>query len=599
MKVAWTSLAAACALVVGVYACTARLNALESLIPSAADNPYNLLVRGFRAGQLSLKKEVPPGLAHLADPYDPAASSPYWSFPYRLLDLSYYKGHLYMYFGVTPALILFWPYVALTGHYLSNRHAVTIFCALGILLSLGLLRALWRRYFAEVSVGVVTACALALGLVSGAPVLLSRSEVPISCGCMLTMLALTAIWCALHEPERRSRWLAVASVAYGLALGARPSVLFGAVILLVPVAQGWRERQQIWALLTAATGPILLIGLGLMLYNSLRFDSPFEFGQHYQLAEVRQDTMQHFGLRYLWFNLRAYFLEPARLSDRFPFVHDLAVPPVPSNHGRFGILTNIPLVWLALAVPLAWRGRSVKASSILRGFLVAVALFYGICAMTLCLYYYSAIRFRMEFLPALVLLAVVGILGLERALADRHLWRRMVRWGWGLLLIVSVAFNLFASVEQRAETHYNLGAISARLGKVQEAIGHYDQALCISPHDAKVHSNLGIALAQDGRIQEAVEQFEQALQINPTLFEVHANLGHALMILGRIPEAIAHWEQALRIQPDSAEVHYDLGLALEETGRIQAAIGHYEQALRIKPDYAEARNSLAQLRTAH
>ena len=69
------------------------------------------------------------------------------------------------------------------------------------------------------------------------------------------MLALAAIWKALHEPERRGWWLAAASLAYGLAVGARPSLLFGAVILLVPVAQAWRERRKIWALLLAATGP--------------------------------------------------------------------------------------------------------------------------------------------------------------------------------------------------------------------------------------------------------------------------------------------------------------------------------------------------------
>ena len=40
----------------------------------------------------------------------------------------------------------------------------------------------------------------------------------------LTMLALGAVWCALHEPARQGRWLAAASLAYGLAVGARPSV---------------------------------------------------------------------------------------------------------------------------------------------------------------------------------------------------------------------------------------------------------------------------------------------------------------------------------------------------------------------------------------
>ena len=330
-------LGAVCALVIGVYAYAAHSGSLESLSLNAADTYYNLLVQGFRAGQLSLKKEVPPGLAQLADPYDPTANALYRSASYRMLDMSYYKGRLYLYFGVTPALILFWPFVALTGHYLFHRQAVAIFCALGFLASVGLLRALWRRYFAEVSVGVVAACALALGLATGVPVLLPRSdvyEVAISCGYMLTMLALGAIWCALHEPERRCRWLAAASVAYGLAVGARPSLLFGAVILLVPVVQAWRERRPIWALLMAATGPIMLIGLGLMLYNALRFDNPFEFGWRYQLAADRQDTRQYFSLHYLWFNFRVYFLEPARWSGRFPFVHEIAVPPLPAGHGE-------------------------------------------------------------------------------------------------------------------------------------------------------------------------------------------------------------------------------------------------------------------------
>jgi tetratricopeptide (TPR) repeat protein len=549
MKSAWRSLAAVCALVIGVYALTAHSGLMESLTSNAADTYYNLLVQGFRAGQLSLKKDVPPGLAQLADPYDPAANVPYRSAPYRMNDLSYYKGKLYLYFGITPALILFWPYVALTGHYLFHRQAVVIFCATGFLVSVGLLRALWRRYFAEVSVVVVAACALALGLATGVPVLLSRSdiyEVAISCGYMLTMLALAAIWCALHEPERRCRWLAAASVAYALAVGARPSLLFGAVILLVPVAQSWRERRpenlprSTWlSELIAATGPILLIGLGLMLYNLLRFDNPFEFGQHYTLNGEHMVAVQFFSPRYLWFNFRVYSLAPAHWSTCSPFVHRTAVLPVPPAHLRverpFGVLSNIPLVWLALAAPRAWRSQSGQSASTLRWFVIAVALFFGSCALTLGFYWWVTFRYDVDFLPALLLLAVVGILGLERTLApnsksgqpDRPIWRRAVRWGWGLLLGFSVTFNLLATVDYYAETH------------------HY----------------LGVALEESGRVQEAIDQFELAL----------------------------------RIEPDLAEAQYSLGVALERTGKITEAIDHYQQALRIKPDFTEARTALARL----
>ena len=649
MTNAWKSLGAVCLLVIGIYAYTAPLARLESLISNPAESYYNLLAQGFRSGHLSLKKEVPTGLTRLANPYDPDASSRYQDLPYGLRDMSYYKGRLYLYFGVTPALILFWPFVALTGHYLSDRLAVTIFCAIGILASVGLLRALWRRYFSEVSVWVVAACALALGLATGVPTMFPQSgahELPASCGYMLTMLALGAIWCAMHEPERRCRWLAVASLAYGLAVGARPNLLPGAVILLTPVIQGWRERQRVWPVLAAATVPITLIGLGLMLYNELRFDNPFEFGWHYQLAGVRQNTGQHFSLRYLWFNFRVYFLEPARWSGRFPFVHEIAVPPLPAGYYQavraFGILTNIPLVWLALAAPLAWRRRSGQAGSTLRWFVAAAALLVGICALTDGTFFAADIRYAIDFLPALLLLAAVGILGLERALAptptsesgqasesglaDRRVWRRAARCGWGLLLGFSVIFNMLVSVRNyadmgcsvgmvlavkgrapeairvlenalridpdHAEAQTDLGATLARAGKIEDAIARFEQALRINPDSAEAHNDLGVALAQTGKIKEAIQHYERALRLKPDFTDAHNDLGEALAQTGKIEEAIQHYEQALRINPDFADAHYDLGVALAQTGKIEEAIQHYEQALRIEPDFTPVHNSL-------
>jgi tetratricopeptide (TPR) repeat protein len=615
MKNAWKSLGAVCALVIGMYAYSAPLGKLESLISNPADAYYNLLVQGFREGHLSVKKDVPTGFARLADPYDPAANRLYQDLPYGLRDMSYYKGRLYLYFGVTPALIVFWPFVALTGHYLFDRQAATIFCAVGILASVGLLRALWRRYFSEVSVWVVAACALALGLATGVPALLPRSyvhEVTTSCGYMLTMLALGAIWCGLHEPKRRCRWLAAASVAYGLAVGARPNLLFGAVILLVPVIQAWRERRPIWAALMAATIPITLIGLGLMLYNELRFDNPFEFGVRYQLAAQRQVTRQFFSFRYLWFNFRVYFLEPARWSGRFPFVRGIAVPPLPAGYygaeDALGILTNIPLVWLALAAPLAWRNRSGQGGSILRWFVAAAALLFGICALTIGTFMAADMRYAVDFLPALVLLAVVGILGLERAratpgawLAGQPVWRRLVRWGWGLLLGFSVVFNVLVSVKDYAYAGCSVGTMLTLNGRVPEAIRVFENALRIEPDYAEGHHNLGNALWKAGNRPEAIREDEYALRLNPDYADAHVTLGAALVVLGKPEDAIRHFEEALRIFSSRSTrmdkygcgaAHMNIGLALLTQGKARDAMAHYEEALRINPDYAEAHNKL-------
>jgi predicted negative regulator of RcsB-dependent stress response len=581
MKCAWKPLALACSLVIGIYAYMTQSGLLELLSPRAAETPYNLLVQGFREGHLSLAKEVPAEFIHLADPYDPTANDLYRVPPHRMLDLSYYKGRLYLYFGITPALILFWPFVALTGHYLLHRDAVTIFCASGFLASAGLLWAIWRRYFAEVSVGVVTAGTLALGLATGVPALLSEADVyqvPISCGYMLTMLALGAVWRALHEPERSCRWLALASVVYGLAVGARPNLLFGAVILLVPVAQAWHERRQIGALLIAATGPIVLIGLGLLLYNALRFDNPFEFGMHYALAGERQVTRQLFSLHYLWFNFRVFFLEPARWSTLSPYIRGAAVPFLPAGYAQvrnpYGILTNIPLVWMALAVPLAWRSQPGQTALILRWFVTAVALLFGACALTIGLFWSASFRYEVDFLPALILLAVVGILGFEYALAGRLVWRRAARWGWGLMLGFSVAFNLLASVEHYAEAHSNLGTILLRQGHVREAVSQFEQALRIDPDYNEALINLGSTLLQMGQVQEAIARYEQAVRIHPGSAEAYNNLGVALAHLGRVQEAIENWRQALRINPDYADAHRNLEIALGQTGNRKETGNH-------------------------
>ncbi len=594
----WAVLGTVCVLIIVFFAWSAKSGGKELLGLQPGDSYYNLLVQGFRAGQLNVKREAPPELAQLPNPYDMEAGRPYRLIPGSpVYDMSYYKGKLYLYFGVTPALVLFWPYVVLTGHYLLHKEAVVIFCSVGFLSGVGLLWSLWRRYLAEVSFGVVVAGALALGLGMGTPLFLAACdfyEVAISCGYALTMVALVGIWKALHEPERRCWWLAGASVAYGLAVGSRPNLLFGGVILLVPVIATWREGRRVWSVLMGAVVPMVVIGLGLMLYNFLRFGNPLEFGMRYALPS--DPHWQLFSLHYLWFNFRLYFLEAARWSGRYPFIRDLAVPPLPVGHGmvesHFGVLSNIPVVWLALAAPLVWRGRTGETRSILRGFVAALALLFGMCVLTLCLFFAMTLRYEMDFLPALGLLTVIGIFGLERVLAGRRVWRNAVRWCWGVLLTISVAFNLFASYERSAEFHHNLGSILYSKGRVDEAIAHFQKALGISQNDGEAYTGVGAVLLQKGQVDEAIVQFQKALELLPDSATAHHNLGFAFLQKGRVDEAIAQFQKALELQPNDGEADNDLGLVLLRKGRVDEAINQFQKALELQPNYPDAHNNL-------
>jgi tetratricopeptide (TPR) repeat protein len=626
-----------CALVVALFAWMAVQSVTELTGWHAADEHYNLLVRGFQRGQLSLDKAAPPQLAKLPDPYDPVANERY-RIGYGLHDMTYYKGRLYLYFGISPALLLFWPWVALTGHYMFHHHAVAIFCAVGFLVNALVLRALWRRYFPEVSVMVVAAGMLALGLATGVPILLQRAEfweVAVSCGTALGTLMLGWLWVAVMKPARRVWWVAAASLALGFAAGARPFLILCAPILLMPAIIAWFEtpvgaRKRLpWRLVVAAVVPVSFCLAGLMLYNYLRFGNPLEFGETYQLAGDRQN-IQHFSLRYAWFNFCVYFLEPVRWTREFPFATDITSPAVPRGHADiedpFGILTNIPVVWFALAAPLALWGRAAVDRLRLRGFLGAVAVYFGICAGVLGLFYGTCSRYETEYLPMLVFLAVVGILSVERVLAARPRRRLAVRTVWVVLLVFSVGFNLLEGLNHYAiqrcrlgsqldaagrfadairqykdclrvkrnyvEGHSSYGNVLRQVGRLPEAIAECRTALRLDPNYARAHNNLGNALLDEGKVKEAIAEYHEALRLRPQDSKMHYNLGNAWLLAGRNEDAIAEYQTALRLNPDDEEAHFNVGNVFLAEHKTEEAIAQYAAALKIKPDYAEARNNL-------
>jgi tetratricopeptide (TPR) repeat protein len=138
----------------------------------------------------------------------------------------------------------------------------------------------------------------------------------------------------------------------------------------------------------------------------------------------------------------------------------------------------------------------------------------------------------------------------------------------------------------------NLANALDDVGRIPEAITHYETALRLKPDYPEAHSNLGNALRKMGRIPEAIAQCQAALQLEPDYAKAHSNLANALLDAGRIPEAIAHYETALRLKPDDPKTHYNFGNAWLKAGHIPEAIAQYEAALRLKPADAEARYNL-------
>jgi tetratricopeptide (TPR) repeat protein len=139
-----------------------------------------------------------------------------------------------------------------------------------------------------------------------------------------------------------------------------------------------------------------------------------------------------------------------------------------------------------------------------------------------------------------------------------------------------------------ANAHNNRGNVLLQLGRQEEALASFEQALRLDPNHAGTHNNRGIVLRDLGRLKEALEAYEQALRLNPHHADAHHNRGIVLRDLGRLKEALASYEQALRLNPNNADVHNNRGSVLGELGRREEALEAYEQALRLNPNNAGA-----------
>lgn len=557
----------ACAATLCAYVACARYGTAVWGNDDPREAVYNRMFDGFMQGHLNLAREVPPGFARLSDPYDPGQNAPYRVPPYFLYDLSYFRGRIYAYFGPAPAVLLFGPFRLLTGSLLSYKEAAVALCALGFLAFAWLLMSARRRYCPDAPPWLMAVLLLAVGLATGLPTLLARVdvwEIPIAGATALSLCAVAAVWQAWHEPVRRARWLAAASLILGLAVATRPTALLNAPILLLPLLREWQERRgSRSARMAAAVALPLLLCLGaLALYNVARFGSPLEFGQSYILATgVNARTIHQFGFAYLRDNLRINLLEYTPWTARFPFVGEMPRVALHGGHAEpeftFGILVDVPVVWMALSA-LALRRRRDGLALLGASVLWIAAAQAGL----LMLYMFAVSRYEVEFLMPLVCLAAVGMLACEAGGSRRA----PLRAAWVTLAAVSVAFNLCHAATRAARARQIAGSWFVGQNEPREALEQYTVLLSLEPPRSDLHNARGIALAMLARWPAAAAEFDSAVRLDPDNANARCNLGIVDLAQGKPAEAVGALRESLRLNPDQPRAREALARALQASG---------------------------------
>lgn len=293
-------------------------------------------------GQVHLNLPVPHELTQLSNPYDPMARNNllnhsvhniYW-------DYAYYNGHWYSYFGLLPAVLLFLPYRIISsiwvpgGAMLPTTAATLVFLICFLISGSLLVIRLIKNTVKNASLGTVSIALILFFITANTVYLWFRTSfysVPMAASLFFTTLG---ILCYFKINETNPfRNLILGSFFIALNLGCRPTFVI-AVLFTVPVIFANIKKEFIniinnfsnlksWhnLLKYALTWilPCIITAIPFGLYNALRFGSPFNFGNEYQIT-ITDMTNMHLPLQNIIPSILSYIALPLRFIPTFPWM---------------------------------------------------------------------------------------------------------------------------------------------------------------------------------------------------------------------------------------------------------------------------------------
>ncbi|NEQ35830.1 MAG: tetratricopeptide repeat protein [Okeania sp. SIO3I5] len=139
-----------------------------------------------------------------------------------------------------------------------------------------------------------------------------------------------------------------------------------------------------------------------------------------------------------------------------------------------------------------------------------------------------------------------------------------------------------------AKTHYRLGQISAKQGKLEEAITCYNTAIEINPYFTEAYYSLANILVNQNQLEAAASLCQKLIKIQPNLWQAHHNLGEILIKQEKFSEAILAYRHAIELNQNSYLSYFKLAEILVKVRQFSQAINAYRKAIALDPNFADA-----------
>lgn len=440
---------------------------------------YHQLAVSLSRGKVSIdvgSDETVAALAALDNPYDYDTRMQTVPDAEGIWDICYYGGKFYVYFGIVPVLVFYLPYYLIfhgafptwLGVFLAGTG---ILC--GVYFMLGHVRKRWfpnTPYMWYLLLAAVSGNSLNLFC---AMLHADFYYLPILMALCFTVWGLGWILSAADHWEQEKKHVAPRMAAGGLCMaltaGCRPQFLVGSFLL--PFILGTlflknRKSKKTLLYLAALAVPYLVVAIGLMYYNKIRFGSVFDFGAAYNLT-TNDMTRRGMNLGRLPDGIFMYLFQPVSMRLSFPFAE---VTPFYSDYlGKtirdwtFGGVFWTHPVLLGLFGLAGGVKRELKRKKIYGFTLFSAGLALAVVAVDTEL---AGIlnRYNTDFLWLLIIPTVIVLFQMLEKYQNTGcfkwiLWFVLIAGAWGIFYELGMAFRGCGLINDNAHRYYMIKAL--------------------------------------------------------------------------------------------------------------------------------------------
>ena len=147
----------------------------------------------------------------------------------------------------------------------------------------------------------------------------------------------------------------------------------------------------------------------------------------------------------------------------------------------------------------------------------------------------------------------------------------------------------------QSEYHFERGNLLRRLGRGEEALADYDEAIRTSPPYPEPHLVRADLALELGDEEAALAGYSYALELDPGLTDARVGRASLLLAGDALEAARADVLAGLAVEPESAELHALHAAVAQQEERFEEAHDAYAEALRRDPTLAAAWSNRATL----